>query len=153
MLLFLCFSGELFRREIYELRHVTRVESKTERVENTLEDEDAARQPENSFLFVAVFLRRFVEELHEDGVVEELGAHDEALHLVADVDRHVPLRHHRGGAADLRRSGEAKGLRTAAAVVAALGGGGVRAEERVVGGVGHAREPADQLLHLQDRKN
>ena len=145
----LCFSGKLFRREIYELGDVTRVESETKRVENTLEDEDAARQPEHSFLLVAVFLRGFVEELDEDGVVEELGAHDEALHLVADVDRDVPLRNHRrGGAADLGWGGETEGLGAWAAVVAGLGG--VRTEERVVGGVSHAREAADELLHLKE---
>lgn len=116
--------------------NLARVFTEAKRVEHALEDDDVAGQSENSFLFVTVFLSRQVEEVDEDRVVEELRAHHEPLHLVADVDRHVALGDHGGGAADLRRPPGG---------TAAVGAG---AEERVLrGGVGDSRETADQLLH------
>lgn len=60
-----------------------------------LEDDQVAEDPEDTLLLVAILLRRFVEELDEDRVVQELGADHESFHLVADVDRDVALGDHR----------------------------------------------------------
>lgn len=58
---------------------------------DTLEDEDVARYVKHAFLVVSVLLGRFVEELDEDGVVEELCADDEAFHGFPDVHGEVAL--------------------------------------------------------------
>ncbi|KAF1881148.1 hypothetical protein Lal_00023181 [Lupinus albus] len=70
-----------------------------------------------------------------DRVVEELSAHDEPLHLVSDVDRHVSRRHVGGRAAILLKPPESARVRV------------VGAEERIAREVGDSRETANQKLH------
>lgn len=72
------------------------VVAEAEGLEDALEDEDVAGDAEHALLLVAVLLGRLVEQLHEDGVVQELGRHHEPLQLVTHVDRHVALGDHRG---------------------------------------------------------
>ena len=86
---------------------MNRVVADSQSFEDAFEDEDVTGDVEDAFLFVTVLLSRFVEEFHEDRVVEELCTDDEPLHLLTDVDRNVPVRNSNGsdsGPADFSRS-------------------------------------------------
>lgn len=67
-----------------------------ERLEHALEDEDVAGDPQHAFLLVPVLLRRFIQQHHEDRVIQQLRADDEALHLLPHVHRQMPLRNAAG---------------------------------------------------------
>lgn len=56
-----------------------------------------AGDPQHSLLLVPVLLRRFIEQLDEDRVIQQLGGDDEPLHFLADVHRQVSLRHAAAG--------------------------------------------------------
>lgn len=84
----------------------------SESLENSLKEKNMARNMKNAFLFVAVLLGGFIEELDENRMVKELSADDKAFHFFADVNRDVTLRHRTGGAENSR--------------TAELGGGGGR---------------------------
>lgn len=116
------------------------VAAETESLENTLEKEDVAGDAENALLLVTVLLGGFIKEIEEDGVVKEVGADDEALHLIANVDREVALGD-RGGEGG-ERTAELGGRAARAG-----GGSGVGSEEAVLRGVGDSGEAADELLH------
>lgn len=60
--------------------------------QNSFEHKNPARNSQDALLLIAVLVGRLVEKLHEDGVVEKLGAYDEALHFLTDVDGEVALR-------------------------------------------------------------
>lgn len=73
------------------------VVSETKSLEDTFEYEYVTRDTEGALLVVSVFLGRFVEQIDEHRVVEELGRDYETLHLVSHVDRDVSFRDHAGG--------------------------------------------------------
>lgn len=99
-----------------------RVATESERFQDSLEDDDVAGDSEHALLLVPVFLRGPVQELDENGVVQELRAHHEPLHLLAHVHRHVAHRNPRVAA---ERGGASRAA-------------GVGAEERVLRGVADA---------------
>lgn len=73
------------------------VVSETKSLKDTFEYEYVTRDTEGALLVVSVFLSRFVEQIDEHRVVEELGRDYETLHLVSHVDRDVSFRDHAGG--------------------------------------------------------
>ena len=86
--------------------------SETKSLEDTFEYEYVTRDTEGALLVVSVFLSRFIEQIDEHWVVEELGRDYETLHLVSHVDRHVSFRDHgggRGGAAAAQLGSERAG--------------------------------------------
>ena len=106
---------------------ISRLVAKPECFKDSLKDEDVARDPQNALLLVPVLLRRFIQQIDEDRVVKKLGAHDEPLHLLSDVDREVAVGDSTGaeGTAELGRA-EALGA------AGAGGGSGVGSEEAVL---------------------
>lgn len=72
-----------------QILEVTRLKSQSERFHDALENQHVTGNAKDAFLFVAVLLSRLVEQADEDGVIQQLGADHEPLHLVSDVDRHV----------------------------------------------------------------
>lgn len=86
------------RQGVEEVKEFTRVVlSETKSLEDTFEYEHVTRDTEGSFLVVSVFLGRFVEQIDEHWVVEELRRDYETLHLVSHVHRDVSFRDHGGG--------------------------------------------------------
>jgi len=123
--------GKFLGRGKEVMNVLERVATESKRFQNSLEHDDVAGYSEHTLLFVPVFLRGPVQELHENRVVQQLRAHHEPLHLLAHVDRHVP---HGNSHVPAEGPGAARPP-------------GVGAEERVLRGVAHARELANQLLH------
>lgn len=66
-------------------------ESETERLQDAFEHKHVARDAKHSLLLVSILLSRLLQQRYENGVVEQLRIHHEPLHLVAYVNRHVPL--------------------------------------------------------------
>lgn len=78
------------RMRVDEIEKVDRnIIATSECLKNSLKNDDVARDPERAFLSVSVLLRRFIEKFHEDRVIHQIGAHNESLHFLADVDRNV----------------------------------------------------------------
>ncbi|KAK8940950.1 hypothetical protein KSP39_PZI010081 [Platanthera zijinensis] len=90
--------------------------------EDAAEEIGGAGDPKHADLLVTVLLGRQPEQLGERRTGEKLRSDVEALHLVADADRHVAARH-----PHLRTSSSPPRLRR----------------------IGHFRDPRDQPLHLR----
>ncbi|EYU27558.1 hypothetical protein MIMGU_mgv1a025614mg, partial [Erythranthe guttata] len=107
--------------------------AEAQRLQDALEEEHVAGDPEHALLLVAVLRRGFVQQLHKNRVVQQLGADDEPLHLVSDVHRQVSLRHAAGPLPE--------GLRSVCQP-------GMRSEQAVLRGIGNSGEFPHQLLHV-----
>ena len=101
-----------------------------------------ARDSQNALLLVPVLLRRLIQQIDEDQMVQKLCADDEPLHLLADVHREVAV----GNATGTERTSEL-GRAEALAPAAADGGSGVGSEQAVLRRIGDSGQAADQLLH------
>lgn len=78
------------RKRVDEIENVDRnIIATSECLKNSLKNDDVARDPERAGLSVSVLLRRFIEKFHEDRVIHQIGANNESLHFLPDVDRNV----------------------------------------------------------------
>ena len=78
------------RKRVDEFENFDRnIIATSECVKNSLKNDDVARDPERAFLSVSVLLRRFIQKFHEDRVIHQIGADNEPLHFLTDVDRNV----------------------------------------------------------------
>lgn len=69
-----------------------RVATISQNLQNPFKYKNSAGDFEYALLLVPILVGGSFEELHEDGVVQEVSTDHKALHLLANVDGHVALR-------------------------------------------------------------